>query len=373
MPSLRSALERYLDGWQERLPEAWREALDGVEPNFNAIPRDVSLDQGVRILPDRRRSRRIRPRRPRQDRVFYALEGVNPSEANVVVIGNDPYPDPHRATGRSFEQGDLIDWNDDLDEAGRVTPSLLSLLCAAAALRPGARRLELDRGDLRGRRERLLRGLRNGSAMLPPPRSMFENLTGQGVLWLNRTLTISAFDTDTRRGGTTWRALEEHRKQHRALWRPITCAIVSTLMEEAQERPIVFALFGREARNLQRWRETGGTRRGASSENLCFVESGHPSAPRYFFQSGNPLGRINDELTARHCDPIDWTGPPAGQTTNNLARLSTASQCSLGRPGTSTIRAVDRIPADSASARSPAIIARTVGKYRTTLKRLADQ
>lgn len=363
MPRLRDELELYLDGWQERLPRAWRDALDGTTPDWDAVLVQALIAADTRILPDR------------QGGVFYALEGVDPPDVSVVVIGNDPYPDPDRATGRSFEQGDLIDWNDDLDEAGRVTPSLLNLLCAAAALCPGARSLGLGRGDLRGRRGRLLRGLQNGSVILPPPRSMFEYLTGQGVLWINRTPTISAFDTDKRRGGTTWRAVEEHRKWHRALWRPVTLAIVSALVEEARERPIVFALFGSKAKNLQGQIRRERQRLDIPRENLLFVKSGHPSTPRYFFQSGNPLGRINGELAARHCEPIDWAGPPAGQTTaNGLTRPSTASQRSLGRSGTSTIRTIDRIPAGAESARSAAaIIDRTVGKYRTTLKRLAER
>ena len=121
MANLLDELERYLHLSWDDLPTAWRERLDGAAPDFHAIPRDTWLGQDARIVPVRRRNR---------SGVFHALEGIDPSDVAVVVIGNDPYPDPRRATGRSFEQGDLTEWFDDLAESGRVTPSLLNLSAA---------------------------------------------------------------------------------------------------------------------------------------------------------------------------------------------------------------------------------------------------
>ena len=307
MPSLFDEMTQYLHRWRDELPTAWCGRLDSVEPNFDAIPRNVLIDRGARIVPARRN----------RGGVFHALEGIDPSNVVAIVIGNDPYPDPCRATGRSFEQGDLTDWNDDLAEPGRVTPSLLSLVCAVAALLPDAEGLGLDRGDLANRREKLLCGLRNGQVVLPSPWTMFENLTGQGVLWLNRTLTISAVDTGTRRRGSSWQAIKKQRKLHRALWCPVTHAIVSSLVEEARRRLIVVALFGGEAKNLRKRIQTQGRCRGVPRANLRFVKSGHPSWPQHFFCCGNPLGRINDELIERGCDSIDWCSPTAGRTAAN--------------------------------------------------------
>ena len=363
MPNLHDELKKYLDQWRDHLPMAWRGMLDGVELDFAAVPRDVSLDQGARIIPVRRNG----------GGAFYALEGIDPSDVAAVVIGNDPYPDPVRATGRSFEQGDLTEWIEDLAVPGRVTPSLLSLACAAAALFPEAEQLGLDRGDLRDRRRILRRGLRNGSVVLPSPRSMFENLTGQGVLWINRTPTISVSDTGRRRRGSSWQAIEEQRALHQALWCPVTRRIISVLVEEARERAVGFALFGGPARKLREQIEAEGRSMDVPRENLRFVESGHPSVPRYFFCSGNPLRRINDELSARGCNPIDWYGPPASRTTaNDPVHPSTPHRRTRGRAGTSTARTVDRFAA-GASARSIAIMDRTVGKYRTALRQLAER
>ena len=361
MPSLLDQLQQHLHGWRDELPTAWCAKLGGVQPDYTAIPSDALLCSGERVVPVRRNGRGI----------FYALKGIDPADVAVVVIGNDPYPDPCRATGRSFEQGNLTEWDCDLMESGRVTPSLLSLACAAAALFPSVERLELDCGGLHDRRGKLQCALQRGRALLPP-RSMFENLTGQGVLWLNRTPTISAFDSGRRRRGSTWKAIECRRELHRKLWCPVTRTIVSALLEETRSRPIVFALFGDKAKSLQSLVEDQRTRMRVSEENLHFVESGHPSVPRYFFHSGNPLKQINDKLIACGCDPIDWCGPTAGQTTaNNTTSLSTNSQCTVGGAGMS-VRTVDRRSA-GASAHSIAIMDRTVGKYRTALRQLAKQ
>lgn len=341
MPNLREELRACWREAQANLPAAWRSALGGAEPNFGAVPESATLGSTACIVP-----------LPGETAgPFYALEGIDPEDVAVVIIGNDPYPDPRRATGRAFEQGDITDWMESLRQGG-VTRSLLSLACAAAALHPGAQGLGLD--GTKDRREKLQSALRGGLVALPSPQSMFENLTGQGVLWINRTPTISAQETD--RG---WRPVEEHRKWHQALWHPITLAILTTLVGEARTRPIVFALFGRPARDLQPQIEGLGHALGPTP-NLRFVKSGHPSMSHRFLRYGNPLGRINAELESQGCYPIDWCGhaatPMSGDTPGGGGRTRAMTDHSAG-----------------ASARSIAIMDRTVGKYRHTLRRLAER
>ena len=342
MPQLRGEMERYLCGWQDDLSAAWREGLDGAAPNLDAIPQDhpdASLDQNAQIVPCRRD----------WHGPLYALDGLDPSDVNVVVLGNDPYPDPLRATGRSFEQGDLDSWIESLSEPGRVTPSLLNLLCAAAALLPNAVELGFADPNLCGRREKL-RDFLNGAVALPPPRSMFEILTGQGVLWLNRTPTTSAFNAGGGRNGSVWREKPKQRRLHRALWAPVTNAILSCLVDAARTRPIVFALFGREAKGVRPGIESRRRRSDVPLENVRFLESGHPCRSS-FFGVGNPLGRVNDELASCGREHIDWCGPTAWRTVEDA---------STHLP-----------PRARASRRSVAIMDRTLGEYRTTLRRLA--
>ena len=348
MPNLREELRACWREAQANLPAAWRSALGGAEPNFGAVPEDATLDSAARIVPMRRET--VGP--------FYALEGIDPEDVAVVVIGNDPYHHPRQATGRSFEQGDLCDWAEGLRQHS-VTPSLLGLVCAAAALHPGAEGLSLD--GTRDRPKRLQSALRGGLVALASAQSMFENLTGQGVLWINRTPTISAQETD--RG---WRPVEEHRRWHQALWHPITLAILTTLVGEARTRPIVFALFGGRAKKLERQIEKLRHAPSLPTPNLRFVRSGHPSRPHHFIRRGNPLGRINAELAAGGCNLIDWCGPAAIPRPYG-AEQACGPACSTGDPDS----VVDQ-PA-GASVLSTAIMDRTVGKYRDTLRRLAER
>lgn len=341
MSSLRNAMQQHLHQWRDRLPSAWQEVLDSVAPNLDAIRGGAELARDARIV-------------PAQDGVFYALDGIDPADVRVVVVGNDPYPHPHQATGRSFEQGDLTGWISDLP-ACRVTRSLLTLACAAASLCPNAGAFGLDGRNLHQRKETLRRALQHNVSILPP-QSMFEYLTGQGVLWINRTPTISVFQADD-----GWEDIKEHRRWHRALWRPVTRKLISCLVEEALERTIVFALFGREAKGLKNWIKATGRRLCVPSENLHVVESGHPCLPHRFFCSGNPLQRINDKLT----EPIDWCGPTAWPTAANGLSSTTT-----GRPG--HMRQPLRTNGIERRA-SLAIMDRAVGKYRTALTRLADQ
>ena len=353
MPNWLGDLER----WRGGLSTAWRDKLEGVAPDWAAVDPTTSLGRRVRLAPDPRR-------------VFHALEGIYPADVAVVVIGNNPYPDPVRATGRSFEQGDLTDWRDDLAEPGRVTPSLLSLICAAAALHPRAAGLGLDQGGLLRRRQELRRGLQRGQVALLPPNVLFESLTGQGVLWLNRTPTTSVCDAGSHRRGSSWREAKEHRRAHRALWAPVTRAILTALTEQARHRRIVFALFGREAKGLRTRLTARRKALGVPSDNLRFVESGHPSRPRLFFANGNPLGRINQELTLGGCEPIEWRGAGTGPTTESTSLSATCQHANDGAGAPTPT--FDRLAA-SAAARSIAIMERAVGKYRATLRQLAER
>ena len=346
MRNLRDELTAYWLEAQAELPAAWRSALGGAEPNFSAVPADATLDPAARIV----------PLRGETTGPFCALEGIDPEDVAVVIIDNDPYPDPGRATGRSFEQGDLGDWVEALGSC-RVTPSLLSLACAAAALLPTASESGLD--GTRDRGKKLLRALQCGVATLPSPQSMFENLTGQGVLWVNCTPTISAQES-----GQCWKPIKPHRKWHRALWCPITDAILTTLVREARTRPVVFALFGAEAGKLPKRIE-----RLVQAPNLRLVKAGHPSMPHLFLRCGNPLRRVNAELISQGRDPIDWCDPAAITPTAGAGRARSRAG-SGGRAA--SVRAVADQSA-GASARSIAIMDRTVGKYGQTLRRLAER
>ncbi len=301
MPRLKNRLKPYATGWSNIIPDGWRGRLGNVHPNLCAIHERVHVTGNVRVIPNR-------------SRVFYSLNGIVPSNVKVVVVGNDPYPDPDRATGRSFEQDDITSWSEELVVGGRVTPSLRSLIYAAAALSYSG----LCIHEFKGHQQRLRRALRCGHVMLPEPNAMFGNLVEQGVLWINQTPTISAKKGDQLIRGSCWKAVENQRSLHKAFWCPVMHRVISVLVEEARRRRIVFALFGGKAQELEEWIDTCRICQDIPEGNVRVVKSGHPSIIRSFFRNGNPLGRINRELEVDR--RIRWCGSPGSRPRRAPAR-----------------------------------------------------
>lgn len=298
MPHLRNELEQYLRQCFNDLLPPWREYLKCVTPNLDAVRQDVLLHRGEEIIPRRQDDGRG---------ALFALRGPDLANVAVVVIGKEPYANPDRATGRSFEQGDLTDWSEDLQWPYRVVPSLLNLVRAAAALHPCAAGLRLDDQNLQDKRKELRCFHQNNCGVLRSPESMFDDLTERGVLWLNRTPTMSSRPVNPPHQGRSWECIEEQQRWHRALWDPIMCSILSRLVDEALTRPIVFALFGKDARELKPCIEARRQWRCVPSDHIRFVLSGHPAARQgEFFARGNPLRRINDKLTLCDRGVIDW-------------------------------------------------------------------
>lgn len=293
MPLLRNELEQYLRQCFNDLSSPWSDYLQCVTPALDGIDSGALLDQEAQIIPCLQGGHGA----------LFPLSNLDPADVALVIIGQEPYADPLRATGRAFEQGNLTNWSDNLEEPNRITPSLLNLISAVAALHPCAATLELDRADLHNRRQ-ILREFLANHPVLRPPHTMFDNLTEQGVLWLNRTPTISSRPIAPRRRGSSWECIEQHNRWHRALWAPVLCATLSRLIDEALTRPIVFALLGNESSKLlscinarQQWREV-------PPNNIRLVFSGHPRRAGTFFANGNPFSRINNELQGQHS--IDW-------------------------------------------------------------------
>jgi uracil-DNA glycosylase len=74
----------------QQIPDFWRSLLAIHEEKINEIGRELArrADLGERILPDRKF-------------VFRALE-IPPDEVKVIIIGQDPYPNAQDACGLSF-------------------------------------------------------------------------------------------------------------------------------------------------------------------------------------------------------------------------------------------------------------------------------
>ncbi len=217
------------------LERGWRDTLVPLVSRGELVDLESFLRQrmsaGLEVLPSR-------------EQWFSAFAHTPLARTRVVILGQDPYPTPGHAHGLSFSVERSVD---------PLPRSLRNIF----------RELEDDlgivnqHGDLRG-------------------------WADQGVLLLNRVLTVEAGAAGSHRGRG---------------WELLTDAVVRRLA--ARETPTVFILWGNEARKQAAV---------IDSRRHCVLESAHPSplsARRGFFGS-RPFSRANDFLRAHGRQPINW-------------------------------------------------------------------
>lgn len=224
----------------------WAEALAPVEPRLRAIGDALRAESaaGHRWLPG-------------PDAVLRAFSRPM-AEVRVLVVGQDPYPTPGHAMGLAFSVAP------DVRPIPRSLANIYTELRADLGVSPG------PTGDLTGWAE-------------------------QGVLLLNRVLTVRA-------GAPA---------SHRALgWQELTGAAVAALAGRGQ--PLVAVLWGNQAQEVR-----------PLLGDVPVVAGVHPSplsASRGFFGS-RPFSRVDELLAAQGASPIDWsragspppTTPPGGR------------------------------------------------------------
>jgi uracil-DNA glycosylase len=275
------------------LPPGWKPHFKDVELAFDAVDPNAEIKPVEKIWPQRTSTA------PRAH-VFKALKDLRPEEVRVVIFGNDPYTRVEQATGRSFEQGDLVDWAVDSQVRRRISPSLKTIVCGAAATDKanGGYDLlstqDLDDGDEEWlAHTELARGLNDGKIKLPPPTKIFGYWADQGVMWLNRTLTYTKWD-------------DSHRLSHTALWEPFTRRVLEVLVAGARgDNPVVFALWGGPAKALEPEIEGLRQKVKAPKNGVRYVRAGHPQIPEKHFEAGNPLEMINEALD-KSAPKIKW-------------------------------------------------------------------
>ncbi len=180
---------------------------------------------------------------PAGDHVFRAfqrpLAGVR-----VLVVGQDPYPTPGHPIGLSFavEQ--------------HVRPIPRSLV-------------------------NIYQELRTDVGVEPPAHGDLTSWADQGVMLLNRVLTVRPGEPASHRGRG---------------WEEVTERAIAALVERGG--PCVAILWGRDAQSLK-----------PVLGNIPWVESVHPSplsASRGFFGS-KPFSRVNQLLVDQGAEPVDWS------------------------------------------------------------------
>jgi len=169
------------------------------------------------------------------------------ANVRVLIVGQDPYPTPGHPMGLSFS----------VDAHVRPLPPSLG---------------------------NIFRELQDDLGIAPSPHGDLSAWAAQGVLLLNRVLTV--------RAGTP----ASHRNRG---WEKVTEQAIRALVDRGG--PLVAVLWGRDAQTLK--------------PLLCDVpslESAHPSplsASRGFFGS-RPFSRVNALLTELGAEPINWQLPP---------------------------------------------------------------
>jgi len=216
----------------------WARALAPVAPDIAAL--------GERL---RAESAAGRSYLPAGDRVLRAF--ARPlDEVRVLIVGQDPYPTPGHPIGLSFA----------VDAHVRPLPRSLG---------------NIDRE------------LHDDLGIAPAPHGDLSAWSDQGVMLLNRVLTVAPGAPASHRGWG-WETVTEH--------------AIRTLA--ARDAPLVAVLWGRDAANLR-----------PLLGNTPIIESAHPSplsASRGFFGS-KPFSRANALLEEQGAAPVDWRVAPAAE------------------------------------------------------------
>ena len=216
------------------IAEDWAAALAPVDERVSAMGRFLRAELAAG-----------RAYQPAGDRIFRAFQRPL-ADVRVLIVGQDPYPNPDHPIGLSFAVRRDV-WP--------LPPSLVNIYT------------EL-RADL---------------GIMPPRHGDLTAWADQGVMLLNRSLTVQPGASNSHRGKG---------------WEPVTQCAIEALARRGG--PLVAILWGSDARGLKPM--LGPT---------PVVESPHPSplsAYRGFFGS-RPFSRANALLEQQGGQPVDWTLP----------------------------------------------------------------
>ncbi len=296
MANLRAQLAAFLHEWRRDVPDAWLPMLESVEPDLAAVPTHLTLEPNEVIFPLRKGHGD--PRAPIGSHPFRALEGLEPNAVKAVLLGQDPYPKLSRATGRSFEQGDLLSWQ------GNPAQSLRRMVQTLVQHRhPTPDYLPNDSAW-----PALHHTLGQDPPRLEAPTALFNRWQAAGVLCLNTALTFSRFDPS----GTP--EADRVQRAHMALWKPVVRAILQALARRPG-LPLLLLLWGRPAQDAYATMEVAAAAQAAGNANrVIAVSRPHPSyespngatgaAP--FLNLPDPYSQANDALTLAQLPTIGW-------------------------------------------------------------------
>ena len=181
---------------------------------------------------------------PAQD-IFNAFHLTPLKDVKVVILGQDPYHNENQAHGLSFSV---------LPTQKDIPPSLVNIY----------------------------QELHDDLGCYIPNNGYLKKWADQGVLLLNTVLTVRAHQANSHQGKG---------------WEQFTDAVIEAV--NAQDRPIVYLLWGRPAQRKKRM---------LTNPKHLILEAPHPSplaAYRGFFGS-RPFSQTNAFLEKNGIEPIDW-------------------------------------------------------------------
>ena len=210
---------------------SWHAVFDQHRTELDAVARFLETEQaaGNHVLPV-------------AESVFRAFAQPRDS-VRVVIVGQDPYPTVGHAMGLAFS--------------------------AALDVRPIPRSLS-----------NIFRELESDLGIEPPGHGDLTNWADQGVLLLNRVLTVRAGAAGSHRG---------------IGWEAVTATALSALA--GRGGPLVAILWGNDAKSAAQF-----------LGNVPMIESVHPSplSARNGFFGSRPFSRANELLVQQGGQPIDW-------------------------------------------------------------------
>lgn len=176
--------------------------------------------------------------------IYAALKLTPYKDTKVVILGQDPYHEPNQAHGLAFS----------VSPTSQIPPSLINIY----------------------------KEMHDDVGTYIPNNGYLLSWAKQGVLLLNAVLTVEAHKANS------------HANKG---WETLTDTIISKLNEK--EEPVVFILWGRNARNKKAL---------ITNPKHLVLESAHPSplsAYNGFFGS-KPFSKTNQFLIQNNMSPINW-------------------------------------------------------------------
>lgn len=182
---------------------------------------------------------------PNSADIYNSFKKTSYDDVKVVILGQDPYHEEGQANGLAFSVNNGV----------KMPPSLKNIF----------KELQDDIG---------------GELRTNPD---LTDWAEQGVFLLNSSLTV----------------IEGRPNSMADIWNTFTDSIIKLL--NSKEKPIIFVLWGKNARNKKKLIDTN---------KHFIIESAHPSplsAYRGFFGS-KPFSKVNEYLISTGQVPIDWVG-----------------------------------------------------------------